>query len=92
MNLASLNFCLVAVKPTDAPMEGDSVAEDSQEIIFSLHLTQSQIDMESQMPPETSLQMEEIREVITAPFTNMQTLEVKDSTNCCCNNYYDMQQ
>ena len=52
---------------TDKPMEGDSVAEDSQEIIFSLHLTQSQADMESQMPPETDLQMEEIREVITAP-------------------------
>ena len=45
-------------------MEGDSVAENSQEIIFSLHLTQSQTDMESQMPPETSLQMEEIQEVM----------------------------
>ena len=89
MNLASLNFYLVAVKPTDEPMEGDSVAQDSQEIIFSLHLTQSQTDMGSQMPPEASLQMEEIREVITVPFNNMRT-EVQDSTNCCCN--YDWQQ
>ena len=50
-------------EPVDQPMEQENVQEDSQVMPFSLHLTQSQSDMGSQMPLETSQPMEGIQEV-----------------------------
>ena len=57
-------FYLMTDQPDNEPMEEENVAEDSQEIVFSLHLTQSQADMDSQAPFETILPMEEIQEVM----------------------------
>ena len=52
--------------PADQPMEEERIAEDSQDIVFpfSLHLTQSQTDMDSQAAPESSQPMEVIPQVI----------------------------
>ena len=59
-------FHLVTDKPADQPMEDEKIDEDSQDIVFpfSLHLTQSQPDMESQAPLEPSQPMEVIHEVM----------------------------
>lgn len=53
-------------KPADQPMEEERTAEDSQDIVipFSLHLTQSQTDMDSQPALEASQPMEVIQQVM----------------------------
>jgi len=53
----------VTDQPAAEQIEEDKGAEDSQEIIFSLHLTQSQADLDSQLPLETILPAGEITEV-----------------------------
>lgn len=60
------NFFLSDESP-DQPMEEQNIQEvlDSQDIVipFSLHLTQSQLVMGSQMPSDTSQGLEGIQEV-----------------------------
>ncbi|KAL9983788.1 hypothetical protein ACROYT_G006018 [Oculina patagonica] len=51
----------------DQPMEEETIPEDSQDVAFpfSLHLTQSQADLDSQAAPEASQPMEVIQQEVT---------------------------
>lgn len=76
-----LHVNLVVYQPADQPMgeDNDKNGDDSQEIVFSLHLTQSQVDMNSQMPMDDDIQ--EVCQRCVLPYSTWQHNEHKVPQN-----------